>query len=764
VPIDVRAPTQTALGGESSDRQVLGARYELLGLLGSGGMGNVYKARDLELDELVALKVLLPQLVSAPGALERFRREVKLARKVTHANVARVFDIGELSGERVLTMELVDGESLGARLHRDGRLPLARAVEVARAICAGVGAAHAAGVVHRDLKPDNVLLEKTGRVVVTDFGIARAAAEGSRTIGIVGTPAYMAPEQIDERATIDHRADVYAFGAVLYEMLTGVPAWTGESIWALAAARLLSPPPDPREVRSEIPSALAEVVLRAMARDPAERTATMADVDRALAAVALPLPSAGPPTPAPAPRAAEGLATTGADKRVAVLPFQSSPDQEYVAEGLTEELIDVLSVARGLRVRSRGAVMGFRGTTRDSREIGRELDVHVVVEGSVRKTEAGFRITARLVSVSDGFQLWARRFETSEAALLAQNDAIAAAVAEVLSADVATPARSPAEDGAAVDLYLRARKAYAQSFSGDILEPVRLYEQLIALTPDDPRALAGHALAVTHQWAWAPGTKEKMIAATDRAIKLAPTLPDGHAARGCLHLFAGEALAAVAPLRAALRVSSSSIEAQEAIGRVLCESDCADGLAHIVLAHALEPTYEFPYIPLVSWYEEHGQPDRVEELLAEADARGLQLSERMWPRIVLWRRDRARAKEMLARVDPTSIVGAMSVCWLRATLGEAAELPSMPPGPPGTEMPMFLQWFVLESALEISTALGDLPQALGALKRLDALGTHRTSFIEHCPALGPLRAMPESEAPRASIAARGRAIVAAYRA
>jgi serine/threonine-protein kinase len=764
VAIDERARTLAAAEPTpSAERQILGARYELLGLLGSGGMGNVYKARDVELDEIVALKVLLPQLVSAPGALDRFRREVKLARRVTHPNVARVFDIGELGGERILTMELVDGESLGACLHREGRLSLVRAVDIARAICAGVGAAHAAGVVHRDLKPDNVLLEKTGRVVVTDFGIARAAAEGARTVGVVGTPAYMAPEQIDERATIDHRADVYALGAVLYEMIVGEPAWRGESVWALAAARLVSPPPDPREKRPEIPDALAEIVLRAMARDPAQRTAAMADVDHALGALALPLPSSRAPTPLPSPRVAEGLATTGSDKRVAVLPFQSPAEQRYVADGLTEELIDALSMSRGLRVRSRGAVMAFEGTTRDSREIGRELDVHVVVEGSVRKTEAGFRITARLVSVADGFQLWARRFDVSEAALLAQNDAIAAAVAEALSVDVATPARAPAADGAAVDLYLRARNAYARSFSGDILEPVRLYEQLIALTPDDPRALSGHVLAMTHQWAWAPGMKERVLAATERAIKLAPTLPDGHAARGCLHLFAGEGLAAVAPLRAALRISSSSVEAQEAMGRVLIESDCEDGVAHIELAHALEPLYEFPYIPLIAWYEERGERERVDELLAEADARGLKLSDRMWPRLILWRGDRARAQRMLAQVDPTSLVGAMSVGWLKATLGEASPPMSLPPGPPGTEMPVFLQWFVLETTMEIAAALGEPTRALEALRRLDALGTHRTAYVERCPALAPLRAMPESDAPRASIAARARAIVAAYR-
>ena len=188
---------------------LLGDRYELLGLIGVGGMGSIYRARDRELDEVVALKMLRTDLVSSPAILERFRREVKLARRVTHRNVARVFDIGEHDGDKFLTMELVDGESLGALVAREGALPFARVVEIVSGICAGLTCAHAAGVVHRDLKPDNVLLASDGRVVLTDFGIARAFTDGGAgsTMGLlVGTPAYMAPEQVEGQREIDARA------------------------------------------------------------------------------------------------------------------------------------------------------------------------------------------------------------------------------------------------------------------------------------------------------------------------------------------------------------------------------------------------------------------------------------------------------------------------------------------------------------------------------------------------------------------------------
>jgi serine/threonine-protein kinase len=762
VGIDERAATQAAELTRSAERQVLGSRYELLGLLGSGGMGNVYRARDVELDELVALKVLLPQLVSAPGALDRFRREVKLARKVTHPNVARVFDIGEHGGDRILTMELVEGESLGARLHRDGRLPIRTAVEIARAICAGVGAAHAAGVVHRDLKPDNVLLEKTGRVVVTDFGIARAAAEGQRTAGIVGTPAYMAPEQIDERVTVDHRADQYALGAVLYEMLVGEPAWKGESLWALAAARLVEPPPDPRAKRPEIDLPLAAVVTRAMARAPEQRFASMGELDAALAAIVLPEASTSV-TPLPASREQLALPTTGTDKRVAVLPFQAPPELDYVADGVTEDLIDALSVARGLRVRSRGAVMALKGRTSDAREIGRELDVQVVVEGSVRKAGASYRINARLVSVIDGFQLWARRFDVPESELLVQVDQIAAALAEALSVELAAPTRS-ASDAAAVDLYLRAKRAYHRSFSQDMREALALYEELVALTPDDPKALAGYVMASTHQWAWFPGTKEKLLAASDRAVALAPTMPDGHVARALFHLFAGESLQAIAPLKRALRISRASADAQEAIGRVLLTCDSADGLPHADAALALEPTAEFNYITSSCWFELRGDRERAEQLLARADALGLTVSGRMWPRIALFRGDRALAAALLEKIVPGSFEEKVAAPWLLATLGTPPPPMVPPPTPPGAIVPMFLQWFLLESMVEIACVLGDLPRALAGLVQLDAMGCHDLLWLEHAAPLAPLRGLPEAQAARRGMHARAEAILAAYRA
>ncbi|MGH7293877.1 MAG: serine/threonine-protein kinase, partial [Polyangiaceae bacterium] len=323
---------------------VFADRYEILGLVGSGGMGTVYRARDSELDEIVALKLLRREVMDASGMLDRFRQEVKLARRVTHRNVARTYDIGESSGEKFLTMEFVDGEALSARLAREGALQLDLVMEMAGGICAGLQAAHAAGVVHRDLKPDNVLLANDSRVVLTDFGIARAVADANRaaTVGLaLGTPAYMAPEQVEGVSDLDERADIYALGAMLYECVTGERAWSGDGIWALAAARLMNPPPDPRLKRPDLPPAVAEIVLKCMARRREDRFQSVAELAGALGAMTMPAPRPRPSAPPPLQAPLE-LET----RAVAVLPFRNHgpPADDYLADGLTDDLIDALSM------------------------------------------------------------------------------------------------------------------------------------------------------------------------------------------------------------------------------------------------------------------------------------------------------------------------------------------------------------------------------------------------------------------------------------
>ena len=545
-------PVEGASGEVPSlpEGQVLAGRYELLGMLGIGGMGCVYRARDRELDEQVALKMLRPELVANPVMLGRFRQEVKLARRVTHTNVARTFDIGEHEGQKFLTMELVEGESLGALLGRERRLSIARVVEVVEATCAGLSAAHAAGVVHRDLKPDNVLIAKYGRIVITDFGIARAFDVDAKMThgGPVGTPAYMAPEQVEGKQDIDARADIYALGAMAFELLTGVLAWEGESAYAVAAMRLVRPPPDPRAKRDDIPDAIGRVVMRCMARAREDRYATAMEAAAAFGSITLPasVPVARASSPArlgfPAP-----MQDTGASglKSVAVLPFRNGgAEDDYLADGLTEDLIDTLSMGKGLRVRSRGAVMRFKGVDRDPREVGRELAVQVVVEGSVRRSGERLRVSVRLVSVADGFQLYAKRFDCAAGEVLAIGDQAANAIAEALTLSWQAPARDAPTDPAAIDLYLRARHEYHKGFTDSTKVAVDLFRQALVHAPSDPTIASGLAMALARRFAFdldADGFVDEALACADRALAVAPHLGEARVALGTLRLYLARA-------------------------------------------------------------------------------------------------------------------------------------------------------------------------------------------------------------------------------
>jgi hypothetical protein len=258
-----------------SELAPLAARYEFLSEMGQGGMGRVYQARDNETGDVVALKVLHPQIASDPAMAERFKNELRLARRITHKNVCRIFDFNRVDAITYITMECVDGETLRQRIDRAGALPVAQAVTVMRQVCAGLQEAHAEGIVHRDLKPENIMITPTGVVKLMDFGIARSLTMGTNTAHtLIGTPAYMAPEQA-RGGQIDARTDVYALGLVLYECLTGKRAFTGNTPVDVALKQIQERPPAPRSLNADVPRAIEAAVLRCLEKNPAQRFASV---------------------------------------------------------------------------------------------------------------------------------------------------------------------------------------------------------------------------------------------------------------------------------------------------------------------------------------------------------------------------------------------------------------------------------------------------------------------------------------------------------
>jgi serine/threonine-protein kinase len=775
--------------------QLLAGRYEILGLIGVGGMGSVYRVRDLELEEVVALKFLRRDLNLTSQLLDSFRREVKLARRVTHTNVARVFDIGEHEGEKFLTMELVDGDPLAVTLARGGALPIKRALEIAVGVCQGLAGAHAVGVVHRDLKPDNVLLAKDGRVVVTDFGIARALADasgGAQSGGLVGTPAYMAPEQVEGLKNIDGRVDIYALGTLVYELFTGDRAWPGESPYAVATARLTTPPPDPRDKRPSLPASHADFVMRCMARRPEDRYPTalhvLAELER-LATRADPLtpspgslgkraPSPSSPTldevPMSAPPISLGLPSGSlgsstvrwGDKTLAVLMFRNmgAPEDGYLAEELTDDLIDSLSMTRGIKVRARGATHRFKGQTMDPLEIGRELNVQVIVEGSVRRVNDNIRISARLISVADGFQLWAKRFDRPAKDVLSINDEAAGAIAAALTIDHQAQMRAAPSDPEAIDLYLRARHEYRKVWPEHQLRALELFEQAAALAPSEPMLLAAKAMALARRSFFTGERSARAREVAEQAVAVAPDLAESRLALGSVLLQCGESVEAIRELRQAVLRGPGLAEAHGALGRLLAEIGAIDeGIRRLEAALSLDPLAPIANTALARSYALLGDFERADALLdraAQTESRRYYAGPRA--RFALWRRDGARALGLLQEIgDPSNHTAVTRTLLAIATsIGLPSHklvLPDLLEGDARSNA------FMLQLEVEGRAAKSDTHRALDALHRSAAAGLIDLSWIDRCPLLNGLRSDPRFAMIREQIADRGRQILEAYR-
>ncbi|CAN5879389.1 serine/threonine-protein kinase [soil metagenome] len=536
-------------------------------------MATVYLARDLKHDRPVALKVMHSDLAAALGP-ERFLREIRLCARLQHPHILAVLDSGAIEvragGQEQLwfTMPYVEGESLRGRLAREGQLPVADAVRIAREVADGLHCAHQHGVIHRDIKPENILLSG-GHALIADFGIARALAAGeeradrlTETGVTLGTPHYMSPEQATGERAVDARSDIYSLGCVLYEMLAGEPPFTGPSQQAILYKRLTGPAPHPSTVR-DIPAAVDLAVARALARAPADRFATSAEFAAALETA--PHSETGSRTVlrrSPRGRWLRGVAlltvlsavlvTTyfvlGRNEKggspppasAAVLPFVDlSPDkdQEYFSDGLTEELITSLSQVEGLRVAARTSSFQFKGRSPDVREVGRTLDVGAVLEGSVRKSGNQLRITTQLVNVTDGYQLWSRSYDRELTDVFAVQEEIARAIVEALRvelgvADGAALSAVPTQDLEAYDLYLKGRFAWNQRSAAALPEAVRYLEQAVARDSGFARAWAGLAdayiLSVPYAGAPREDTWPKARAAATRALALDGTLAEAH--------------------------------------------------------------------------------------------------------------------------------------------------------------------------------------------------------------------------------------------
>jgi TolB-like protein/Flp pilus assembly protein TadD/tRNA A-37 threonylcarbamoyl transferase component Bud32 len=511
----------------------LGDRYRLEREIGRGGMATVYLAHDLKHDRQVAVKVLHPELAVTLGS-ERFLREIKVAARLSHPHIVSLHDSGEAGGFLYYVMPYIEGESLRDRLNRERQIPLNEALEITRHVASALAYAHSTGVVHRDIKPENVMLHQ-GEAVVTDFGIAKAVTSAgghnlTQTGSAVGTPAYMSPEQAAGDASVDGRSDVYSLGCVLYEMLAGRYPFEAPTPQAMLVKHLTETAPDLRAVRSGIPPAVEQAVARALAKEPSDRFATATEFAQALHSGATP----------PGVAAVRGAA---AAKSIAVLPFvDMSPqrDQDYFCEGIAEELINALMRIEELQVASRTSAFAFKGKNEDIKEIGRKLQVEHVLEGSVRKAGNRLRITAQLLKVADGYQLWSERYDRDMEDVFAIQDEIAQNIAKALRVvmtekDFGAIAQVQTDNVQAYDYYLRGRGFFHQWRKKSLLFARQMFARAIEIDPGYALAYAGIADCCSSLYTWFDRTEEyrqESERASLKALELNPNLAEAHEARG----------------------------------------------------------------------------------------------------------------------------------------------------------------------------------------------------------------------------------------
>jgi non-specific serine/threonine protein kinase len=532
--------------------------YVVAAPLGAGGMGEVYRARDPRLGREVAIKVLPASVAGDASRLQRFATEARAAAALNHPNILSVHDVSA-EGTPFVVFELLEGETLREAI---GSLSPRQAVDYAGQLARGLAAAHDRGVTHRDLKPDNVFVTRDGQVKILDFGLARleeapapsmlsAAATREQTSPgtILGTSGYMAPEQV-RGMTADHRADIFALGVLLYEMLTGQRAFQRHSTAETQAAVLRDDPPPAPPGRPLTPG-LDRLVRRCLAKRPEDRFQSARDLLFALEAVGSGSELAAPVEPSV--------------PSIAVLPFvDMSPgrDQDYFCEGLADELINALTRLKGVRVTSRTSSFQFRGAALDIRAIGERLRVRTVLEGSVRKAGDRLRIMVQLVNAEGGYHLWSERYDRELKDVFEIQDEIAESVARALSVVLSEKERDvlqrrPTSSLEAYDFYLKGRRLVAGLGSGLRLA-TPLFRRAIDLDPRFALAYAGLAEASFWHYSWWGGNPEDLRQAEEasrRALELAPDLAEVHVARGAALTLSGRYDEGAAEFEAAIRLN-----------------------------------------------------------------------------------------------------------------------------------------------------------------------------------------------------------------
>ena len=612
--------------------------FELLEEIARGGMGIVYRARQHLPRRVVALKMILPGHVNSNGAVARFRAEAEAAAALDHEGILPIYAVGEKDGAPFYSMKFADGGSLSTRIAEFQGQPQ-KAAKLVAAIARAVAHAHQHGILHRDLKPGNILFDGADKPFVSDFGVAKwLEREGdlTQTLAILGTPYYMAPEQAAGEHSLTGAADIYSLGAILYHLLTGQPPFRGENPMEVLRQAAERPPLRPRMFNRQVPRDLETICLKCLEKNPLARYASAGeladDLHHLIAGRSIHARRAGPAkhllrwtkrNPMIAGFAAASVCLLGLllmvlhprgpatplERGLAVLPFADLSEEKantYFASGMHDDLLVNLSKIQDLKVVSRDSVLPYKGAPHDVREIGKALGVNAVLEGSVRHSGNRARIDVQLINATNETQMWAQSYDRELTDAYALQSDLAFEIASALKANL-TPGetarlkRRPTENGEAYLLYIQANDIFAkyQKRLPDLEKAEQLYEKAIQLDPSFALAYAqlSHVETIFNSFYKSdPARREKARAAAQKALQLQPDLPEAHMAlafdyfKGGAHDGTSDYAKALAELEIARRGLPNNAEIYSSIGRIKRhQGKPSESIAHLKKAVSLDP-------------------------------------------------------------------------------------------------------------------------------------------------------------------------------
>ena len=544
------------------------SHYKIIEKLGGGGMGVVYKAQDTKLDRTVALKFLPSHLHLDEEAEQRFISEAKAASSFDHPNICTIYEIDKTEDDQLfIAMACYEGETLKKKLEK-GSIEIEKAIDIAAQVAEGLNRAHQKGIIHRDIKPANIFITNDGDVKILDFGLAKVSSQAQiTTMGTtMGTVAYMSPEQT-KGEEVDHRTDIWSFGVMMYEMLTGELPFKGDYEQAIIYSILNEDPKSITDLRGDIPSQLTYIVERTLQKNPTNRYQTTEDLIEELKAV---------------DKSGSSFKDNNVTQTIAVLPFtnmSNDKEQEYFCDGIAEDIINDLTHLEGLHVVARTSSFALKNKNLNIREIGMKLGAHSIVQGSVRKAGNRLRITAQLITVADGYHLWSERYDRELEDVFAIQDEIAKNIVHALEIKLSKQEKHnlgkvKTQDVQAYDFYIRGRAYIHQSHHDKILLAIQMFKKAIQKDKNYALAYAGLADSYSTLYMYYDKKDEHLVqalSASRKAFELDPDLPEAHASLGLALAQNNQFEEAVEEFEAAIQLNPKYFEAYYEYARI-CRS------------------------------------------------------------------------------------------------------------------------------------------------------------------------------------------------